>query len=88
MEKIVRVYYSTFIDVPMESENFSSDEEMIEYAENNTEDFLSLQEINDNLAKEKGKSFLLDQSLNFFQKKQGKNLHKSKFLRTFAHVNK
>lgn len=60
MEKIVRVYYSTFIDVPMESENFSSDEEMIEYAENNTEDFLSLQEINDNLAKEKGKSFLLD----------------------------
>ena len=32
MEKIVRVYYSTFIDVPCESENFSSDEEMIEYA--------------------------------------------------------
>ena len=60
MEKIVRVYYSTFIDVPMESENFSSDEEMIEYAENNTEDYLSLQEINDNLEKEKLKSFLLD----------------------------
>lgn len=71
MEKIVRVYYSTFSDVPMESENFSSDEEMIEYAENNTEDFLSLQEINDNLSKEKGKSFLLDQSLKLFFKKIG-----------------
>lgn len=51
MEKIVRVYYTSFIDVPCESENFSSEKEMIEWAKDNTSDFLSTQEIIDNLTK-------------------------------------
>ena len=50
MEKIVRVYYTTFIDVPCESENFSNEEEMIEWAKENTDDFISVQEIFDNLS--------------------------------------
>lgn len=50
MEKIVRVYYTSFIDVPCESENFSNEEEMIEWAKDNTDDFISVQEIFDNLS--------------------------------------
>ena len=50
MEKIVRVYYTTFIDVPCESENFSNEEEMVEWAKDNTDDFISVQEIFDNLS--------------------------------------
>ena len=52
MEKIVRVYYTTFIDVPCESENFSNEEEMIGWAKDNTDDFISVQEISDNLSKD------------------------------------
>ena len=52
MEKIVRVYYTSFIDVPCESENFSSEKEMIDWANDNTSDFLSTQEIIDNLTKD------------------------------------
>lgn len=50
MEKIVRVYYTTFIDVPCETENFSNEEEMVEWAKDNTDDFISVQEIFDNLS--------------------------------------
>lgn len=50
MEKIVRVYYTTFIDVPCETENFSNEEEMIDWAKDNTDDFISVQEIFDNLS--------------------------------------
>ena len=52
MEKIVRVYYTSFIDVPCESENFSNEEEMIGWAKDNTDDFINLQEISDNLSKD------------------------------------
>ena len=52
MEKIVRVYYTTFIDVPCESENFSNEKEMVDWAKDNSCDFLSLQEISDNLSKD------------------------------------
>lgn len=52
MEKIVRVYYTSFIDVPCESENFSNEKEMIDWANDNTSDFLSTQEIIDNLTKD------------------------------------
>ena len=52
MEKIVRVYYTSFIDVPCESENFSDEKEMVEWANDNTSDFLSTQEIIDNLTKD------------------------------------
>ena len=52
MEKIVRVYYTTFIDVPCETENFSNEEEMIGWAKDNTDDFINLQEISDNLSKD------------------------------------
>lgn len=52
MEKIVRVYYSSFIDVPCESDDFSSDEEMKKWAKDNASDFLSQQEIIDNLTKD------------------------------------
>ena len=38
MEKIVRVYYTTFIDVPCESENFSNEDEMVEWAKDNNHD--------------------------------------------------
>lgn len=51
MEKIVRVYYTSFIDVPCESENFSSEEEMVEWAKDNSGDFFSYQEVSDNLSK-------------------------------------
>ena len=52
MEKIVRVYYTSFIDVPCESENFSNEEEMVEWAKDNSSDFFSIQEIIDNLTKD------------------------------------
>ena len=52
MEKIVRVYYTSFIDVPCESENFSNEEEMVEWAKDNSGDFFSIQEIIDNLTKD------------------------------------
>ena len=51
MEKIVRVYYTSFIDVPCESENFSNEEEMVEWAKDNSGDFFSYQEVSDNLSK-------------------------------------
>ena len=51
MEKIVRVYYTSFIDVPCESENFSNEEEMVELAKDNSGDFFSYQEVSDNLSK-------------------------------------
>ena len=51
MEKIVRVYYTSFIDVPCESENFSNEEEMAEWAKDNSGDFFSYQEVSDNLSK-------------------------------------
>ena len=52
MEKIVRVYYTSFIDVPCESENFSDEKEMVEWAKDNSGDFFSIQEIIDNLTKD------------------------------------
>lgn len=60
MEKTVRVYYSTFIDVPLESDNFANDDEMIQYANENTEDYLSLQDINDHLCKQDGESEIVN----------------------------
>ena len=51
MEKIVRVYYTSFIDVPCESENFSDEKEMVEWAKDNSGDFFSYQEVSDNLSK-------------------------------------
>ena len=52
MEKTVRVYYTSFIDVPCESENFSNEKEMVEWAKYNSGDFFSIQEIIDNLTKD------------------------------------
>lgn len=52
MEKIVRVYYTSFIDVPCMSENFSNEKEMVDWAKDNSSDFLSMQEIYDNLSKD------------------------------------
>ena len=51
METIVSVYYTSFIDVPCESENFSNEEEMVEWAKDNSGDFFSYQEVSDNLSK-------------------------------------
>ena len=51
MEKIVRVYYTSFIDVTCESENFSNEKEMVEWAKDNSGDFFSYQEVSDNLSK-------------------------------------
>lgn len=51
MEKIVRVYYTSFIDIPCESENFSNEKEMVEWAKDNSGDFFSYQEVSDNLSK-------------------------------------
>lgn len=52
MEKIVRVYYTSFIDIPCESENFSNEKEMVEWAKDNSGDFFSYQEVFDNLSKD------------------------------------
>lgn len=52
MEKYVRVYYSSFIDVPVVEENFSTEEEMIEWAKENADDSFSAQEITDNATKD------------------------------------
>lgn len=60
MEKTVRVYYSTFIDIPLEESNFSSEQEMIQYANENTEEYLSLQDINDHLVKQDGETEIVD----------------------------
>lgn len=60
MKKTVRVYYSTFIDVTLESDNFANDEEMIQYANENTEDYLNLQDINDHLCKQDGDTEIVD----------------------------
>lgn len=60
MKKTVRVYYCTFVDVPLEESDFSSEEEMIQYANENTEVYLSLQDINDHLVKQDGESEVID----------------------------
>ena len=52
MEKIVRVYYTSFIDIPCESENFYNEKEMVEWAKDNSGDFFSYQEVSDNLSKD------------------------------------
>ena len=52
MEKIVRVYYTSFIDVPCMSENFSNEKEMVEWAKDNSGDFFSYQEVSDKLSKD------------------------------------
>ena len=52
MEKIVRDYYTSFIDVPCMSENFSNEKEMVEWAKDNSGDFFSYQEVSDNLSKD------------------------------------
>lgn len=52
MEKIVRVYYTSFIDIPCESENFSNEKEMVEWAKDNSGDFFNYQEVSDNLSKD------------------------------------
>lgn len=44
MEKTVRVCYTSFIDIPCESENFSNEKEMIDWAKDNANDFFSYQE--------------------------------------------
>lgn len=50
--KIVRMYFSTFVDVEMESENFSSDKEIKEYVRLNASDYIEQQQVMDNLALE------------------------------------
>lgn len=60
MKKTVRVYYCTFVDVPLEESDFSSEEEMIQYANENTEVYLSLQDINEHLVKQDGESEVID----------------------------
>lgn len=52
MEKTVRVCYTSFIDIPCESENFSNEKEMVEWAKDNSGDFFSYQEVSDNLSKD------------------------------------
>lgn len=59
--KIVRMYFSTFVDAEMESDNFSSEEEMKEYARLNASDFIEQQQLIDNLAIEPTDMDVLDE---------------------------
>lgn len=59
-EKTTRVYFSTFIDVPLNSNDFSNDEAMVQYAEDNVGDFVTIQDIMDNLSVEENKSQIVD----------------------------
>lgn len=59
-EKTTRVYFSTFIDVPLDSNAFPNDEAMVQYAEDNVGDFVTIQDIMDNLSVEENKSQIVD----------------------------
>lgn len=60
MEKVVRVYFNTFFDVPWDSDDFSNDEEMIRYTEDNIGDFVSSNDIMLNLNVEENKSKIVN----------------------------
>ena len=49
MEKTVRVYYITHVDIPLESDNFTNKGEMLDYAEEIADDLISPQDAFDNL---------------------------------------
>lgn len=60
MAKKVRVYYSACIDIELNENDFSSEEEMIEFAENNASDYLNAKDICDSLSKQDGQSEIID----------------------------
>lgn len=49
-KKNVRVYYTTFVEVEMESEDFASEEEMKEHVRLNASDFIDELQLVENLA--------------------------------------
>lgn len=49
MKKIVRVYYMTHVDIPLESDNFTYKGEMLDYAEKIADDLITRSDAFDNL---------------------------------------
>ena len=49
-KKIVRLYFSTFVDVEMESDDFSNEHEMKEYVRLNASEYIDENQIQENLA--------------------------------------
>lgn len=60
MKKTIRVYYSTFFDVTLDTDDFSTEDEMIDHAEENAKEFLSLSQLIVNLHKCEGESEIVD----------------------------
>lgn len=60
MKKVVRVYYTTFVDVEYDTDSFENEQGMIDYAEENADEFLYPQDVIDNLSKQVGESEIID----------------------------
>lgn len=60
MKKTIRVYYLTYVDVPLESDGFSSKDEMIDYAEEISDILITPQDSFDHLAICGGDSEIVD----------------------------
>ena len=60
MEKKIRVYYSTFVDVYLNSDDFPSYDAMIDYAEDNVDSLGSDKDFYKNLSKDLGGSEIID----------------------------
>lgn len=55
-KKTVRIYFSTFVDVEMNSEEFASDEELVDFVEENSSEYIDDAQIMENLALQEGNS--------------------------------
>lgn len=60
MKKMVRVYYTTFVDVEYDTDSFENEQDMLDYAEENADEFLYPQDVIDNLSKQVGESEIID----------------------------
>lgn len=55
-KKTVRIYFSTFVDVEMDSDEFASDEKLVDFVESNSSEYIDDVQIMKNLALQEGNS--------------------------------
>lgn len=55
-KKTVRIYFSTFVDVEMDSDEFASDEKLVDFVEDNSSEYIDDAQIMENLALQEGNS--------------------------------
>ena len=62
MAKTVRLYFSTFIDIEVDENDFNDeDARMIEYAKENASDYITLQDLYDNLSEDPTGAEVIDE---------------------------